>query len=354
MKGFTSVFIVLASALILPSMTLCFPSTCLAQCSPSAEKPFQQPCWKDELNNGNEKLRILYEAISGKEMDDETRKLLRGVTKISRARHDSFELQREDSAVLNFSSDTIFGDKIRRGLDKAQEDTDKYGEHLSELISSLKAVSVDGDHIELIRTGSKDLRIRIKDAKRKLPIKLKELRISKMSLDLDQSKGFPTIKNIEGLKVMISVGFEIAIVPKEFWRSRNAKGDTVVTFGVVNPLPKPIRAAFRMGEVAYFSHTLKKKESTTAEIERLESASVQDKKDALQKALELGLQTQPPQAEAIQPEKMKRPSDAFPANPENCCGTLLTSAASQLQPLFSGQFCFDRFQIQANQREPGP
>lgn len=227
--------------------------------------PIPQPEWKTPLPKGNDKFIKLLRAVSGRDESEEMRNMLSGVTKVA-LNGETFELVREDSAVLRFPPGTALGDRVHNSLEKTRQDTDRYGDHLSELLTSLRAVSLKGNHVELERSGPHDLRVAIKGSKHKIPFKVKELRISRISLDLDESKGYPAIKNINGLDVVVTLGIDWHIVLKEFWRTKNDKGETTVTFGIITPLPKPIRFALGINEISHFSYTFhKKKEGTVVE-----------------------------------------------------------------------------------------
>lgn len=221
------------------------------------------PKWETDLDKGNLVLPKLIQAISGRTNSDETQKLLRGVVKITRD-DDSFKLIREDSKELNFGPDTILGDRMIQSLERTRRDTDKYGQNLGEVMAGLKGVSVAGNHVELLREGPQDVRIAVAAAKKSIPIKLKEVRLSRLSMDLDESKGYPSVRNINGIEVVVSAGVDFHIRLKEFSRTKNARGDTMVTFGIVNPLPKALRIALGLKEITYFSHTVRKKVERSA------------------------------------------------------------------------------------------
>lgn len=216
------------------------------------------PEWVSKLENGNLVLPKLIQAISGRTNSEETVKLLRGVVKILREER-SFKLVREDSNELRFGPDTILGDRINQSLERTKRDTDKYSQNLGSVITGLNGVLVNGNHVELLRDGPEDLRIALSAGKKLIPIKLKEIHLTRLSMDLDESKGYPSVRNINGLEVIVTAGVEFHITLKEFSRTKNAKGDTTVTFGILNPLPKAIRVALGLNEISYFSHTIRKK-----------------------------------------------------------------------------------------------
>lgn len=227
-----------------------------AVCTKPALKP--DPKWHKDLEKGNLVLPKLIQAISGRPNSDETEKLLRGVIKILYENHE-FKLVREDSSELKFGPDTILGDRIIQSLERTRRDTDKYSQNLGSVISGLRGVSVTDNHVELLREGPDDLRIALSAGKKMIPIKLKEIRLRRLSMDLDESKGYPTVRNISGLEVIVTAGVDFHITLKEFSRTKNAKGDTTVTFGILNPLPKAFRSALGLKEISYFSHTVRKK-----------------------------------------------------------------------------------------------
>jgi len=229
----------------------------------SAEAVKTDPRWKSPLASGNDSLPKLIEAISGKKNSEETAELLRGVVRVSRST-DGFSFKREDDQELEFGSSTILGGKMLESLEKTQRDTDKYGANLGEVVSGLSGVSVNGNHVELLRSGPTEVKIPVSAGVKKIPFKLKEVRLGQLSMDLDESKGFPAIRNITGLEVIVSAGIDLHIVLKEFWRTKNDAGDTTVTFGIVNPLPKALRAALGLKEISYFSHTIRKKKERAA------------------------------------------------------------------------------------------
>ena len=217
------------------------------------------PCWTSALPTGNQVLSKLVTAISGKPNSEKTDELLRGVDRVSVAEN-SFTLHREDDQELLIDAGTTLGDHMLQGLEKAKADTDKYSGNLSQIISGLKAVQVTGNHVEVIRDGEENVNIAVTAGVKKLPFRLKEVRLSRLSLDLDESKGFPAVKNLTGLEAIVKVGIDFHIVLKEFWRTRNDRGDTTVTFGIVNPLPRAVRMALGLKEITYVSHTLRKKQ----------------------------------------------------------------------------------------------
>lgn len=233
-----------------------------AQC-PSACALKPDPEWTTALPSGTETIAKLIQAISGRPNSEATRELLRGVIKISR-NGDSFDLLREDKEELHFDADTALGDRMVHSLERTKSDTDKYSKNLGSVLTGLKSVSVTGNHVELLREEPQEVSIPVYAGSKMIPFRLKEVRISRLSMDLDESKGLLAVKNISGLEVILVAGVELHIVPREFWRTRNEKGDTTVTFGIINPLPTLIRTAFRMKEISYFSHTVRKKKERPA------------------------------------------------------------------------------------------
>ncbi len=218
-----------------------------------------EPKWVSELPAGNQCLAKLISAISGKPNGEATVHLLRGVDRISRS-DKTITLHREDGLQLQILPGTTFGDKIFENFEKTKTDTNKYSGNLSEVLSGLNAIQVTGNHVEILREDPQNVSIQVSAGVKKLPFRLKEVRINRLSMDLDESKGFPAVKNVSGLDVIVKVGVDFHIVPKEFWRTRNDRGDTTVTFGIVNPLPSAIRMALGLKEITYFSHTVRKKQ----------------------------------------------------------------------------------------------
>jgi hypothetical protein len=239
------------------------PAPGVAESSTKAVPLKSDPKWETPLTSGNDVLPKLIQAISGRENSDETKALLRGVVKISRT-DDSFSLIREDSRELRFGPDTILGDKMVQNLERTKHDTDKYGQNLGKVVSGLKGVSVAGNRVELLREGPDQVVIPVSAGSKKIPFKLKEVKLSRLTMDLDESKGFPAVRNISGLEVVVTAGMDFHIVLKEFWRTRNNRGDTTVTFGILNPIPRAIRCALGLKEISYFSHTVRKKQERSA------------------------------------------------------------------------------------------
>jgi hypothetical protein len=226
---------------------------------PSYAAVDNDPKWKTDLPTGNQCLAKLITAISGKPNGEGTVQLLRGVDRISRS-DKSITLHREDNLELQIVPGTIFGDKIFENFEKTKTDTNKYSGNLSEVLSGLKAIQVTGNHVEILREDPQNVSIQVSAGVKKLPFRLKEVRINRLSMDLDEGKGFPAVKNVSGLDVIVKVGVDFHIVPKEFWRTKNDRGDTTVTFGIVNPLPSAIKMALGLKEITYFSHTVRKKQ----------------------------------------------------------------------------------------------
>lgn|GEM_PF-1642404 len=228
-------------------------------CPLAAHAVEEEPSWKTELPTGNQCLSKLITAISGKPNSEHTDEFLRGVVKVSRS-DDSFTFSREDGQELLIRPGTAIGDKMLKDFEKTKSDTNKYSGNLSEVMSGLKAVQVTGNHVDVIRDGAQDVSIAVTVGKKKLPFRLKEVRLSRLSMELDETKGFPSVKNVTGLDVIVKVGIDFHIVLKEFWRTKNDKGDTTITFGIVNPLPHAVRMALGLKEITYVSHTIRKKQ----------------------------------------------------------------------------------------------
>ncbi len=227
----------------------------------------QEPHWTTTLETGNKTLLTLIQSVSGKPNNDETTTLLTGVVKISH-QNDVFTFHRENGDQLTCGPSTALGDKLRSELTRAKSDVERYGSPiLSKTISDFHGVEVNGQHVDILRDGPEELTLRIpKKARKKLPVKVKEVRLGRMSLELDESKGYPAIRNISGVEVVVWLGIELHITPKEFWRTQNERGDTTLTVGILNPLPKALRMAFGLKEISYFSHTVRKKQERVSSV----------------------------------------------------------------------------------------
>lgn len=217
------------------------------------------PSWHSDLPSGNQCLSKLITVVSGKPNSESTDGLLRGVDKVSFC-NDLFTFHREDDQELLIGAGTALGDRMLKSLEKTKIDTDKYSGNLSQIMSEFKAVQITGNHVEIVRDGEENVSIPVSDGVKKLPFRLKEVRLGRLSLDLDESQGFPAIKNLTGLEAIVKVGIDFHIVLKEFWRTKNDRGDTTVTVGIVNPLPRAVRAALGLKEITHVSHTIRKKQ----------------------------------------------------------------------------------------------
>src|SRR5262245_23434243 len=92
-------------------------------------------------------MRILLQAISGREVKPITEYLLAGVVKISR-KSDRIIFQREDSQVLELGTSTKYGADLIEDLEQAERKTlKKAGPQAAQIVHNLSAIALDGQRV---------------------------------------------------------------------------------------------------------------------------------------------------------------------------------------------------------------
>lgn len=207
----------------------------------------------------DETLSKFFEAVSGKQNTDDINNLLRGVTRIQR-KGDSVEICMSDGTTSVVAGDTEFGGRVRKDVAEAEEKLEqKFGSEVAALVKEFIGISFSGGHIDVIRQGPEQQELDLSEHKIKKKLPLKRIKLSKIGFDVVELNGHPMLSNIEGIEVVPNTGLEVPIILKEFSRSKNDEGDDVLTFGIKNPMPKPLRKLFGMKEIMPISWTAKKK-----------------------------------------------------------------------------------------------
>jgi hypothetical protein len=218
--------------------------------------------WTTPMLQGNEVMSHLLVAVSGKPNSEKTDALLVGVKSIVREEK-NFRLIRDDGAELVVPRDTHMGEKMFTCMEKIERQArKKVGDELADYVKSVDALNVEGDGIVLHHSGEESVCVPLPTNQPWLPVKLKELRLKHIRLQLVDGKGFDVhrIKNIDGIAAVVEIaGADLKVEPREFWRYRDKKGNTRVVLGVQSLIPKPVRSLLHLPDVVHVHYTFKKK-----------------------------------------------------------------------------------------------
>lgn len=200
------------------------------------------------------------QAISGKKCAPKTVEMFRDVVEISR-QEDRIVVVRIDSGSTSYPRGTEYGDRIFASLDEAEEKlAAKLGAPAARLIHDLHKISLQGKHVQFIRTGPETLVIQVPRGKHYIPVTVKQLELGAINMDLDLQEGYPRLRNIEGVRAVVkTAGVDLSIDLREFARRKDKQGNTHLTFGVKSWIPAPMRFIFGLPAVLPFHYMLKKK-----------------------------------------------------------------------------------------------
>lgn len=218
--------------------------------------------WDTEFEAGNETMCHLLEAVSGKRTGENTRHLMRGVTSIIKQEND-FRLIRADGAELIVPRESKSGERMFSCMEKLERTArKKISEEAAQYVHNVDALIVDGDSIELRHSGKENFDIPLPTNQPWLPVKLKEIRVSNIKLNLVEGKenDVHRIKSIDGIAAIVSsAGVDLKIEPREFWRFKDKKGHTHIVFGIKSLVPGPVRHFLGLPEVMHVNLTIRKK-----------------------------------------------------------------------------------------------
>lgn len=200
------------------------------------------------------------QAISGKQCAPKTVDMLHDVVEISR-QEDRIVVVRSDASSTAYPRGTEYGDSIFESLDEAEEKlASKLGASGGSLIHNLQKISLQGKHVQFIRTGPQTLVLKVPEGKHYIPVTVKQVELGEINMDLDLKEGYPRLRNIEGVRAVVKTpGVDLPIDLREFARRKDKKGNTHLTFGVKSWIPSPVRFIFGLPEVMPFHYMIKKK-----------------------------------------------------------------------------------------------
>jgi len=222
-------------------------------------KPESKPesLWKTPLPKGSRGIILMYEAVSGKHSNDETNNLLTGVTEIERGDNE-LVLHREDGAVLHLTRSTKLGAHYLDGISQSEcKAREKGGTVAGDIVAGLSRISAQGNKIDVFREPE-DVDIDVAKCVKRKTAALKEINLSHLSFLIEEHGEHPSIKEITGICVHLKWGLSWKIELKEFSREKNAEGNTVLTFGIKNPVPIPFRKALFMHDIIHWTYVAKK------------------------------------------------------------------------------------------------
>ncbi len=226
-----------------------------AQSKPSSE--FHE-FWQSELPSQScSPILDLLEAVSGKKCGANTQNLLTGVIRIARSA-DTVEFNRNDGAILIWHKDTGDGARFFSDWeDSAAKIEKQVGESGADYLRGLRSIEAKGSNIEVL-AGQGYCSVPFQNEQNGF-LKLKSLRLRKLSLTIKRENGLIWIKRLDGVEALLSAGIaEVPIQLREFCRRRNEKGDTVLTFGLSTPFLSPLRALLIVPDAFRISFVIKK------------------------------------------------------------------------------------------------
>lgn len=176
-----------------------------------------------------------------------------GVNRITRD-GDRIAFHRVDGESVVFGRGSEFGDHLNDEIEDVSVKAEKVlGPNGRLFMSNLSEISLRDKEV-FVDYGSESMNFDLSAVSRK---SLKELRVARLSAKIDTRKGTTTLKSIEGIVVVVNIaGFDCPIELKEFSRRKQKNGDTLVTFGVRNPVPVLGALFFKVIPVSF---TIKKK-----------------------------------------------------------------------------------------------
>jgi len=199
----------------------------------------------------------LLEAVTGKKCGQNTDNLLTGVIKITRT-DDAVEFNRNDGATLVWRKDTGDGARFFSNWEESAAKLEKQvGENGANYWRGLHSIEAKGSNIEVLADDG-NCSVPFQKEQNGF-LKLKSLRLRKLSLTIKKENGLIWIKRLDGVEALLSAGIaEVPIQLREFCRRRNDKGDTVLTFGLSTPFFSPLRALLIVPDAFRISFVIKK------------------------------------------------------------------------------------------------
>ena len=216
--------------------------------------------WPQAIDKGPDLFFYFTEAISGKPLKPASYELLKGVTEVC-LRDDKIIFKRIDNKELEMGADTAHGAEVKSDWDKAKKKAGKqFGPNGQTFLESIKTIKLNGDRVELIRSGAEEISIVMGERKLHHAFDLRGLRFGKVSFLIDTSQKHPFLKDIDGVSVLINApGFSFPVEVKEFHKWKNEKG-TDLKVGVKNPVPGALRTVLFMPPVIRFHFSMPKKD----------------------------------------------------------------------------------------------
>ncbi len=216
--------------------------------------------WTSSINEGTDTIYYFAEAVSGKTLKQDSYDLLRGVTDVL-IEKERIRFVRCDKEEIELSAATTHGSKFFKDWEKSKTNLEsKFGPAGKQFLENIEAVHVIGDRIEVARKGPELLSVDMGERKFHHAFDLRGLRFSKMSMKVDSSGKNPSLKDIEGVSVILNApGFHFPVDVKEFAKKRLEKNNDI-KIGIKNPVPAPVRAMLFLPPVLRFHFEIARKE----------------------------------------------------------------------------------------------
>jgi len=227
------------------------------------EADLENPAWATPApEDVDSPLLNVLVAISGKPQGLKTTTLLRGVTEVKRTAS-GIAFVRSDHQTLECDQNTKYGAKLFADWEKSAVKANKnVGPEAADFIRGLTSVRSSGQNVQIERK-SQDCEISLisqqnNSQHKQKSIRLKSVHLSKLSFTVEKEKGQLWIKHLKGVEAVVNNGkLQITLQLKEFSRTKNADGQTVLTFGVMPTILLPFRALLIVPESFRFSLVLK-------------------------------------------------------------------------------------------------
>jgi len=240
----------------------------MSACMPALATDDFAELWKTPLPQGTRGMRIFLQAISGRAVKPRTDYLLAGVVKVSRDR-DRITFQREDSQVLELGASTTYGADLIYDLQKAERKAlERAGPQAAQLVHNLSAISLDGQRVVVDIRSPMEQRIVLPERGGGwISVRLKEIRLRDLSMEIAEHNGHPALKKIEGLVAVVhATAFDLPFEIKEFSAFKDEEDRKHVHIGVKNLVPGPLRMLFGLPEVVSYDFVKKKKHRSTLSV----------------------------------------------------------------------------------------
>lgn len=226
----------------------------------AADEPLH---WATPCPDRSATMGHLLEAVSGHENKPDLEQLITGVVTIVRE-DNQYRFVRSDGEQLLVPRSTDMGERMFSCMEKVERQARKrIGDGAADYVRSLDSLIVTGDTVELHHAGDESVLVPLPTNQPWLPVKLKELHLKNIRLQLvesDRPDAPHKIKSIDGIAAVVeSAGIDVSVEPREFWRYRDKEGDTHLVLGIKSLIPSPVRFVFHLPDIMHVHFEVKKK-----------------------------------------------------------------------------------------------